>query len=72
VRIALEQGLLRLSIDDDGKGLPTPGAIRRGGLLGIEERLEMVNGSLELQPGQTSGLQVRIVLPLNDEQEEKA
>lgn len=72
VRIAPEKGLLRLSIDDDGKGLPAAGEIRRGGLLGIEERLEMVNGSLELQPGQTSGLQLRIVLPLNDEQEEKA
>lgn len=72
VRIAPEKGLLNLSIDDDGKGLPAAGEIRRGGLLGIEERLEMVNGSLELQPGQTSGLQLRIVLPLNDEQEEKA
>ena len=72
VRIAPEKGLLHLSIDDDGKGLPAAGEIRRGGLLGIEERLEMVNGSLELQPGQTSGLQLRIVLPLNDEQEEKA
>lgn len=72
VRIAPEKGLLRLSIDDDGKGLPAAGEIRRGGMLGIEERLAMVNGSLELQPGQTSGLQLQIVLPLNDEQEEKA
>lgn len=72
VRIAPEKGLLRLAIDDDGQGLPAAGAIRRGGLLGIEERLEMVNGSLELQPGQTSGLQLRIVLPINDEPEEKA
>ena len=70
VRIAPEHGRLRLSIDDDGQGLPAAGAIRRGGLLGIEERLEMVNGSLELQSGQTSGLQLRIVLPLNEEPEE--
>jgi two-component system sensor histidine kinase UhpB len=71
VRIAPAPGLLHLSIDDDGKGLPAAGEIRRGGLLGIEERLEMVNGSLELQPGRTSGLQLRIVLPINDEQEER-
>lgn len=71
VRIELEQALLRLSINDDGQGLPAAGAIRGGGLLGIEERLEMVNGALELQPGPTSGLHLRIVLPINDEQEEK-
>lgn len=71
VRIELEQALLRLSINDDGQGLPAAGAIRGGGLLGIEERLEMVNGALELQPGPTSGLHLWIVLPINDEQEEK-
>ncbi|MBI2276068.1 MAG: sensor histidine kinase [Dechloromonas sp.] len=72
VHIEPEAGLLRLSIDDDGQGLPASGEIRRGGLLGIEERLEMVNGTLELQPGPTAGLQLRIVLPLNDEKGETA
>jgi len=32
----------------------------------------MVNGHLVLQSGQLPGLQLTIVLPLNDEQEEKA
>jgi two-component system sensor histidine kinase UhpB len=72
VRIALEPGLLRLQIDDDGQGLPAAGEIRRGGLLGIEERLEMVSGSLELQPGPTSGLQLRIILPLTAAPQEAA
>lgn len=70
VRIAPDQGVLRLDIDDDGKGLPASGAFRRGGLLGIAERLEMVNGNLQLQPGPASGLLLRIVVPLGDKQEE--
>lgn len=70
VLIRPENGRLHLEINDDGKGLPAAGEIRRGGLLGIEERLEMVGGQLELQSGQTSGLHLRIVLPLNDEQGE--
>lgn len=70
VLIRPENGRLHLEINDDGKGLPAAGEIRRGGLLGIEERLEMVGGQLELQSGQTSGLHLRIVLPLNHEQGE--
>lgn len=71
VRILSANGLLDLQIDDDGRGLPGTGEIRRGGLLGIEERLAMVNGHLALRSGQ-AGLQLRIALPLNDEHEEKA
>jgi two-component system, NarL family, sensor histidine kinase UhpB len=70
VLIRPENGRLHLEINDDGKGLPAAGEIRRGGLLGIEERLEMVGGQLELQSGQTSGLHLRIVLPLSHEQGE--
>jgi len=72
VRIQPIDGVLHLQIDDDGKGLPAAGEIRRGGLLGIEERLEMVSGRLELQTGQPAGLHLRIALPLNEAQEEKA
>lgn len=72
VRIHAENGNLHLQIDDDGKGLPSTGETRRGGLLGIEERLEMVQGRLELQTGQPTGLQLRAVLPLNEAQEKDA
>lgn len=72
VRIQPEDGGLRLQIDDDGKGLPAAGEIRRGGLLGMEERVEMANGQLRLQSGQAGGLQLTIVLPLGNEPEEKA
>lgn len=70
VQIHHENGLLHLQINDDGKGLPAVGEIRRGGLLGIEERLEMVGGKMALDSGEASGLQLRIVLPLNHGQGE--
>lgn len=73
VRIHAENGNLHLQIDDDGKGLPSSaGETRRGGLLGIEERLEMVQGCLELQTGHPSGLHLRVVLPLNEAKEKEA
>src|SRR5574343_72333 len=72
VRIRAENSALHLEIDDDGKGLPSTGETRRGGLLGIEERLEMVQGRLQLQTGYPSGLHLRASLPLNETQEEKA
>ncbi len=72
VRIHPENGALHLQIDDDGKGLPSTGETRRGGLLGIEERLEMVQGRLALQTGHPTGLHLRVVLPLNETQKEEA
>ena len=71
VRIHAENGNLYLQIDDDGKGLPSAGETRRGGLLGIAERLEMVQGQLELQTGHPTGLHLKVVLPLNEAQEKE-
>ncbi|MFZ2855615.1 MAG: sensor histidine kinase [Rhodocyclaceae bacterium] len=66
VRIELDGQHLHLHIEDDGCGMPPDGPPRHGGLLGIEERLHMVDGSLELGTGQASGLQLRISLPLSE------
>lgn len=70
-RVSIESaaGLLQLRIEDDGCGLPPNGSARRGGLLGIEERLHMVDGSLQIGPGQASGLHLQISLPLNETRE---
>ena len=72
VKIEAEVGMLRLLVEDDGCGLAPDGPPRGGGLLGIEERLHMVDGSLELGPGPANGLQLRISLPLTatEQQEE--
>jgi two-component system sensor histidine kinase UhpB len=72
VKIEADAGVLRLRVEDDGCGLAPDGPQRGGGLLGIEERLDMVNGVLELGPGPANGLQLRISLPLTatEQQEE--
>ena len=72
VKIHGGNGILHLQIDDDGKGLPSARETRRGGLLGIEERLEMVQGHLELQTGHPTGLHLRVVFPLNEAKEKEA
>jgi len=66
VRIELEEGLLKLTISDDGVGMSPPEQHRPGslGLLGMRERLAPWNGEVEIesQPGQ--GTTVKVRLPL--------
>ena len=64
VKIEADGGVLRLRVEDDGCGLAPDGPQRGGGLLGIEERLDMVAGWLALGPGPAHGLQLQISLPL--------
>ena len=73
VNIVAELGMLCLEVVDDGCGLAADGPSRRGGLLGIEERLAMVGGSLVFKNRQTQGLHLQITLPMSlQEQEENA
>lgn len=72
VHIECGDGVLRLTVEDDGKGLAAQEIAHSGGLLGMVERLEMVGGNLEIGPGSENGLQLRIKLPLQQmEQEEE-
>lgn len=66
VTIETTVGVLVLRIEDDGSGLPPEGLSRRGGLLGIEERLHMVDGHLDIAPRKSKGLQLQISLPLRE------
>ena len=63
--------MLCLEVFDDGCGLPAAGPSRRGGLLGIEERLAMVGGSLVFKNGQTQGLHLQITLPMSLQEQEE-
>lgn len=73
VTIEAEDGVLNAEIVDDGCGLPLAGPSRRGGLLGIEERLTMVGGSLAFETRQAQGVHLWITLPMDaQEQQEKA
>ena len=65
VRIIVRQGKahLMLSIQDDGRGFQTD--LHRGlGLLGMEERVTHLGGSLELDSGPGRGTLIAISLPL--------
>ena len=64
VSIEANANALILRIEDDGRGLSPDGSARRSGLLGIEERLDMVDGRLEIGPGPENGLYLQISLPL--------
>lgn len=68
VGIEMTGDVLRLSVSDDGKGLPAAGPARRGGLLGMEERLAAVGGSLRTEGG-AGGLHVLASLPLKREEQ---
>jgi len=63
VRLQLEPGALALEVIDDGCGLPA-GLRWHGGLLGMQERVGMAGGTLQLLPGSSGGLCLRAVFPL--------
>lgn len=61
VSVAEEDGTVRLTVADDGRG-PGPGGTRRGnGLTGLEERLLLAGGRLETAAG--NGFTLRAVVP---------
>lgn len=59
-----EEPCLMLEIKDDGVGFD-PGQVRKGlGLLGIEERIDSMNGILELDATMQKGVTLTIILPM--------
>ncbi|MBS1158858.1 MAG: signal transduction histidine kinase, glucose-6-phosphate specific [Proteobacteria bacterium] len=68
VSIEVAAQTLQLSVQDDGQGLPATGPARRGGLLGMEERLAMAGGSLTVDSG-PNGLHLQVSLPLKREEQ---
>lgn len=67
VTLTREQGMLQLTIEDNGVGMPAAGprAKKSFGLLGLRERALMVGGEVNIdsRPGKTM---VRIALPVAD------
>lgn len=71
IRIQVVRRALYLSVEDDGKGLPEAGPARRGGLLGMAERLEMAGGSLHIENNATIGLHLQARLPMSQEEQQE-
>lgn len=66
VRLRTERSRCRLEIEDDGRGFD-PAAVRRGlGLLGIEERVRAMGGSLSLATAAGRGTKFGIDIPLSE------
>jgi len=66
VSLKLSEGCFRLLVADDGAGIPVE-KINGGqslGLLGIRERAQMVNGSVEIAPAAGGGTTLLATLPL--------
>lgn len=64
VKLTRAEGMLELSITDDGQGLRTPAqAAGRFGISGMRERVSELNGELDLECPEAGGLRLRVRLP---------
>jgi PAS domain S-box-containing protein len=74
VQLQAENGLLMLRIQDDGVGIDlTQARVKRSlGLLGMRERAEMIQGTLEIHGAPGAGTTVLVQLPLGGANESKA
>jgi NarL family two-component system sensor histidine kinase YdfH len=65
VNISVEDGRLVVRIQDDGQGFD-PTAVPEGhyGLVGIRERMRLVNGSCDIHSGDGSGTTLKLEIPL--------
>jgi signal transduction histidine kinase len=66
VELAFEPDLLRLNIHDDGVGMPTPFPLNGVGLMGLQERVRLVGGTVGIfsEPGE--GVTLSIAFPRVD------
>jgi signal transduction histidine kinase len=64
INVSMTDNSIVLSVRDDGVGL-NPSHRRRGlGLIGIEERVKELDGTVVISPGGTRGTIVAVTLPL--------
>jgi signal transduction histidine kinase len=73
VTIAEDEGVFRLVVADDGRGIPQTG-LRKGalGLLGMRERALQLGGRVTVSRGRSSGTVVDAEIPAADEQAKPA
>lgn len=73
VRLRLEDDRVRLSIKDNGKGLPPPGQIRPNalGLTGMQARARSSGGALTIRGDPGQGVSIEVWVPLEKRGDEK-
>jgi signal transduction histidine kinase len=75
VSILLERDttLVRLTVEDDGRGLDldaiqrSPGAAQRMGLLGMKERVALAGGTFLMESSPGGGTTILVRMPINSE-----
>lgn len=65
VALSLKKRHIILSVQDDGRGIPSFTSQDGLGMVGIQERFHNLGGKLEVTPVQTGGLRVQVSLPWN-------
>ena len=65
VEVEEDERTVRICIRDDGRGFDTTSKISGFGLLGMQERAELVGGTLEIASGRGEGTTVLASLPAN-------
>jgi two-component system sensor histidine kinase UhpB len=65
-RIALEgeDGVVVLSVSDDGRGMPSSGTSAGSGIEGMRERALLIGASLQIESEPAGGTHVRLVVPV--------
>ena len=68
IQLAEDRGVLRIEIEDDGRGFD-PHAVshadrRHFGLMGIEERVEILGGKVEIDSAPGQGTRIHLEVPL--------
>ena len=66
IDVTRDDGQVRLTLRDNGVGLPPEGAVRAGhyGLRWLAERVESLNGVLTVDAAQPHGVRLKVSIPL--------
>jgi signal transduction histidine kinase len=67
ISLARQNGQVMMRVTDDGRGFETNGARHRGlGLISMDERVRMLGGTFQVQPGPHMGTVVIVTLPIGE------
>jgi signal transduction histidine kinase len=66
VRLVQSDGFLSVAVEDDGKGFDPMSAKKGSGLQNMEDRLEALGGSVEIESAPGSGATVTVRLPIGE------